>query len=134
MTYSDVIIIIIYLKAFYHLRLSSSSNTNMISLFRPILRARKNPLAIRQFTHVARPISLRITATRLHARTVASSVSIRPGSQTLEHAATNVKEELGNSAADLAKVISGTNVTTDSVSDTESFVSGADLLDVHKIV
>jgi len=92
----------------------------MISLFRPILRARNNPLAIRQFT--ARPICLRITATRLHARTVASSVSIRPGSQTLEHAATNVKEELGNSAADLAKVISGTNVTTDSVSDTESFV------------
>ena len=48
---------------------------------------------------------------------------MRPGSQTLEHAATNVKEELGNSAADLAKVISGANVTTDSVSDTESFVS-----------
>ena len=48
---------------------------------------------------------------------------MRPASQTLEHAATNVKEELGNSAADLAKVISGANMTTDSVSDTESFVS-----------
>jgi hypothetical protein len=47
---------------------------------------------------------------------------MRPASQTLEHAATNVKEELGNSAADLAKVISGANMTTDSVSDTESFV------------
>lgn len=95
----------------------------MNSLIRPVIRSivlRNTPLAIRPTT---RPIRLGVTASLLQARTVASSVSMRPGSQTLEHAATNVKEELGNSAADLAKVISGANMTTDSVSDTESFVS-----------
>jgi hypothetical protein len=95
----------------------------MNPLFRPILRSiivRTTPLVIRR---TACPNRLGVAATLLQARTVASSVSMRPGSQTLEHAATNVKEELGNSAADLAKVISGANVTTDSVSDTESFVS-----------
>jgi len=60
----------------------------------------------------------------LHARHVASLVSGRPGSQTLEHAATNVKEELGNSASDLAKVIAGANVTQDAVVNSgDSFVS-----------
>lgn len=55
---------------------------------------------------------------------VASSVSNRPGSQTLEHAATNIKEELGNSATDLAKGIAGANLTVDSVSDSsgDSFI------------
>jgi hypothetical protein len=105
----------------------------MNSLFRPILRSivvRNTLIAI---PSTSRPIRLGVNATLLHARTVASSVSIRPGSQTLEHAATNVKEELGNSAADLAKIISGANVTTDSVSDTESFVRGVDMLDVRNI-
>ena len=98
----------------------------MNSLFRPILRSIVvgNTRLIRPTAH---PIGLGVNRTLLHARTVASSVSMRPGSQTLEHAATNVKEELGNSAADLAKVISGANVTTDSVSDTESFVSTVNL-------
>jgi hypothetical protein len=104
----------------------------MNSLFRPILRSivvRNTPLAIRT---TSRPIRLGVL---LHwqARTVASSVSTRPASQTLEHAATNVKEELGNSAADLAKIISGANVTTDSVSDTESFVS-KDMILVYLII
>jgi hypothetical protein len=53
----------------------------------------------------------------LHARYVASTVSGRPASQTLEHAATNVKEELGNSATDLAKVIAGANVTQDAIAN-----------------
>ncbi|KAG6868680.1 hypothetical protein C0993_011910 [Termitomyces sp. T159_Od127] len=44
---------------------------------------------------------------------IVGSVSNRPGSQTLEHAATNIKEEVGNSAADLAKVIAGANVKDD---------------------
>jgi hypothetical protein len=95
----------------------------MNSLMRPILRS----IVVRNIAlhtrPTARPNRLGVNATLLHARTVASSVSMRPGSQTLEHAATNVKEELGNSAADLAKIISGANVTTDSVSDTESFVN-----------
>ncbi|KAJ2923222.1 hypothetical protein H1R20_g6399, partial [Candolleomyces eurysporus] len=53
----------------------------------------------------------------MQVRMVASQVSMRPGSQTLEHAATNVKEELGNSASDLAKTIAGANMTSDSVVD-----------------
>jgi hypothetical protein len=58
-------------------------------------------------------------------RMVASSVSNKPASQTFEHAATNVKEELGGTASDVAKIIAGANVTTDSVSNggVESFVS-----------
>jgi len=49
-------------------------------------------------------------------RTVASSVSGRPGSQTLGHAAQNIKEEVGNSAADAAKTIAGGNLTADYIS------------------
>lgn len=58
-------------------------------------------------------------------RGVASQVSGKPGSQTFEHAATNVKEELGNSAAELAKSIAGANNPVDSVVDHAglSFVS-----------
>jgi hypothetical protein len=44
----------------------------------------------------------------------------------LEHAATNVKEEIGGTASDVAKIIAGANVTSDTVSDAkgaESFVS-----------
>jgi hypothetical protein len=51
----------------------------------------------------------------LQARFAASSVSNKPGSQTFEHAAQNVKEEVGNSAADWAKTIAGGNFTQDSV-------------------
>ncbi|OCH92086.1 hypothetical protein OBBRIDRAFT_773995 [Obba rivulosa] len=51
----------------------------------------------------------------LFIRGVASSVSGRPGSQSLGQAATNIKEELGNSSSDLAKVIAGGNVFTDAV-------------------
>lgn len=50
-------------------------------------------------------------------RTVASQVSNRPGSQSLEHAATNIKEEMGNSASDLAKTIAAANNPTDSIID-----------------
>jgi hypothetical protein len=53
--------------------------------------------------------------TLLQARFAASSVSNKPGSQTLEHAAQNVREEVGNSAADWAKTIAGGNFTQDSV-------------------
>jgi hypothetical protein len=52
-------------------------------------------------------------------RGVASSVSGRPGSQTVAHAATNVKEELGNSAGDVARTIAGGNMTSDAVAPTE---------------
>ncbi|KIY70303.1 hypothetical protein CYLTODRAFT_451867 [Cylindrobasidium torrendii FP15055 ss-10] len=45
-------------------------------------------------------------------RSVASSVSNRPASQAFDHAATNIKEETGNLAADVAKTIAGSNMTT----------------------
>lgn len=54
-------------------------------------------------------------ATRIVVRSVASQVSGRPGSQTIGHAATNIKEEVGNSTADLAKTIAGGNYFADSV-------------------
>ncbi|KAF4614617.1 hypothetical protein D9613_002606 [Agrocybe pediades] len=106
----------------------------MNSLFRPILRSaaiRNVPLPYRRPPPpiLRRPATLNArllgpTSALLQARFVASSVSGRPGSQTLKHAATNVKEELGNSASDLAKVIAGANVTVDTVADSsaESFV------------
>ncbi|KAF7308873.1 hypothetical protein MKEN_01087500 [Mycena kentingensis (nom. inval.)] len=40
----------------------------------------------------------------------ASSVGLRPGSQTLAHARQNIKEEAGNSAKDLARAIAGANL------------------------
>lgn len=51
--------------------------------------------------HKPTPLSLIFT------RTVASTVSNKPGSQTLPHAAQNIKEETGNSATDFAKTIAG---------------------------
>lgn len=60
----------------------------------------------------------------LHARSAASSVSGRPGSQTIEHARLNVKEEVGNSLTDWARSIAGGVFTVDSVKPTkDSFVS-----------
>lgn len=99
-----------------------------MNLFRPLLRG----LPVRSPIYkqsIIIPIRTRLftptTSHIFHARPVASSVSGRPGSQTLEHAATNVKEELGNSASDLAKVIAGANVTEDAISTSgeASFVS-----------
>jgi hypothetical protein len=96
----------------------------MNTLFRPFIRThafRNTPLAFRR--PLTRPALL--NSTLLHARTVASSVTNRPGSQTLEHAAQNIKEEIGNSTTDLAKVIAGANMTTDQVAEAGkgSFVS-----------
>lgn len=93
-------------------------------LGRPLMRniaLRTNLMGMRNLGKPALP--LRFTL----ARPVASSVSGKPGSQSLEHAATNIKEEVGNSAADLAKVIAACNVNQDSVGPTrtESFVRRA---------
>ena len=48
-------------------------------------------------------------------RTVATSVGSRPASQNLKHAALNIREEVGNSAADAARSIAGGNMATDYV-------------------
>ena len=99
-------------------------------LSRPILRSlaiRKAPQlspSLRRPVPLVRPPILGANPALLQVRWEASRVSMRPGSQSLEHAATNVREELGNSATDLAKVIAGANVAGDSVVDSsaESFV------------
>ncbi|KAH9484434.1 Transmembrane protein 69 [Psilocybe cubensis] len=102
----------------------------MNTLFRPLLRSvavRNVPLAYRRPPPIVRrPQFMGSTSILQQARLVASSVSGRPGSQSLEHAATNVKEELGNSAQDLAKMIAGANVTMDSVVDS----SGASFIGI----
>jgi hypothetical protein len=55
---------------------------------------------------------------------VATSVSGKPASQTAEHAAQNIKEEVGNTASDIAKRIAGGNFTQDSVSSAEKSFAG----------
>ncbi|KAH9981429.1 hypothetical protein BGW80DRAFT_1150658, partial [Lactifluus volemus] len=56
-------------------------------------------------------------------RTVASLVSGRPASQTISQAAVNVREEVGNSTTDWAKVIAGGNFTADAVKvNSETFL------------
>jgi hypothetical protein len=67
---------------------------------------RRAPFATRatQFTSLRKPVL---------SRNAASSVSGRPGSQTLGHAALNIKEEVGNSAMDAAKTIAGGNLEVD---------------------
>ncbi|PFH51685.1 hypothetical protein AMATHDRAFT_141874 [Amanita thiersii Skay4041] len=100
----------------------------MNTVFRPLLRSAVLRNNNTPFMMLQRPIPL---VHRLHrptaplrivgpflSRGVASSVSRKPGSQDLEHAATNIKEEVGNSAADLAKAIAGSNMTKDSVDPT----------------
>ncbi|KAF7986626.1 hypothetical protein HWV62_26432 [Athelia sp. TMB] len=81
----------------------------MNSLLSPLARSailrRGAPLALYRPTQIlSRPLLV-----ALHQRGVASSVSGRPGSQSVAHAALNVQEEVGNSSADLAKTIAGGN-------------------------
>ena len=69
---------------------------------------------------------LRISNAFQQRRVVASHVSGRPASQTISQAALNVREEVGNSTTDWAKVIAGGNYTSDTVkTDRETFVSGS---------
>ncbi len=68
---------------------------------------------------------LRIANAFQQHRAVASHVAGRPASQTISQAALNVREEVGNSTTDWAKVIAGGNYTSDTVkTDRETFVSG----------
>jgi hypothetical protein len=101
--------------------------------FRPVLRT---TVLRRSFPHThlapATPIRshpshiLRIANAFEQHRAVASHVSGRPASQTISQAALNVREEVGNSTTDWAKVIAGGNYTSDTVkTDHETFVSGS---------
>ena len=69
-------------------------------------------------TSIARPSST-VLRSQFIVRGAASSVSGRPGSQTLGHAAQNIREEVGSSAADLAKSIAGGNLYVDNVEPTQ---------------
>ena len=80
------------------------SSSSISPLLKPISITRVSPLSLRN---------------QLIIRGAASSVSGRPGSQTLGHAAENIREEVGQSAADLAKSIAGGNVFVDNVEPTQ---------------
>ncbi|KAH9930258.1 uncharacterized protein B0H18DRAFT_994021 [Fomitopsis serialis] len=73
---------------------------------------RPRPLAFAPTT-LRTPTSL--LQRQLIVRGVASSVSNKPGSQTVRQAAVNIKEELGNSGADFAKSVAGANWFHDAV-------------------
>ncbi|KAI0784416.1 hypothetical protein C8Q75DRAFT_724474 [Abortiporus biennis] len=87
----------------------------------------KRPLSTSHFSRLSNPlfqsqvnnVLLRKSAAKIVVRGAASQVSGRPGSQSFEHAATNIKEEVGNSTADLAQAIAGGNVYGDSVAPTQ---------------
>ncbi|EIW84873.1 hypothetical protein CONPUDRAFT_162195 [Coniophora puteana RWD-64-598 SS2] len=83
---------------------------------------RRAPLALRTAAKpqpLSRPAQLAalggLNANTIHVRFAASSVANRPGSQTVEHATQNVKEEVGNSAADWARSIAGGSINVGSV-------------------
>ena len=105
----------------------------MNSILAPLVRSRilrRTPIILRGPHRFQTPLTSKPWLQRpalLHARFAASSVSNKPGSQTFEHAAQNVREEVGNSAADWAKTIAAGNVNQDSVkADTDpTFVSVA---------
>ncbi|TFK54633.1 hypothetical protein OE88DRAFT_1653042 [Heliocybe sulcata] len=101
----------------------------MNTLFGSVSRAaamRRAPLSLRRPPNVHSFIAKKLVerAVPLAARGVASSVSGRPGSQSVGHAAQNVKEELGNSAADLARSIAGGNLPVDTVAPTQQTFLG----------
>ncbi|KAF5373608.1 hypothetical protein D9758_000966 [Tetrapyrgos nigripes] len=95
----------------------------MSSILRPFAR-QLTPLALRASKGpIARPATLNLNSTflQLHRRTVASTVTNKPASQSFDHAAQNIREEAGNSAADLAKVIAGANMTNDAIKTEKGF-------------
>ncbi|KAH7923537.1 hypothetical protein BV22DRAFT_1015179 [Leucogyrophana mollusca] len=100
----------------------------MNTLFGPLSRSaalRRAPLALRRPspTLAGHPVALNFA--QVHARFVASSVSGRPGSQTIKHARLNVKEEVGNSAADWARSIAAGGVfTVDNVTPKKDSFAG----------
>ena len=69
-------------------------------------------------------LARRVTPASLGLRFAANQVTNKPGSQTVEHAVTNVREEFGNSVADLAKSIAGGTLNAEAVKPGQkSFVS-----------
>ncbi|KAH9043370.1 hypothetical protein EDB85DRAFT_941352 [Lactarius pseudohatsudake] len=95
---------------------------NLLSNIRPVFKA----TALRRcvpHSHLAPSTLVRLQPPHIlkHAnafqqqRGEASKVSGRPASQTISQATINVREEVGNSATDWAKVIAGANFTDDAI-------------------
>ncbi|KAL0067061.1 hypothetical protein AAF712_005848 [Marasmius tenuissimus] len=99
-----------------------------MSFLRPLTRSTLKPFALRtlhQPVSIARPVpTALLRSTFFNKRTVASTVSNRPASQTFEQAALNIKEETGNTASDLAKVIAGGNMTSDTIDTSKNSFLG----------
>ncbi|OSD08319.1 hypothetical protein PYCCODRAFT_1429391 [Trametes coccinea BRFM310] len=95
----------------------------------------KSPLARSPFIHSSTlPRSTTsLLWNQLIVRGAASSVSGRPGSQTLGHAAQNIREEVGQSAADLAKSIAAGNVFQDNVEPTQQTFLGITNAVAHSV-
>lgn len=111
-------------------RTSTAHNTRLLSamLTSTLPALRRAPFALRRpfsSSSLLRPASstlrtpLSLLRNQLIVRGAASNVSGRPGSQTVGHAAQNIREEVGGSAADLAKAIAGGNVFADGVEPTQ---------------
>lgn len=112
-------------KSDEHIMILSTLRAPLRSTVPAVLRRGLATSSLINKTPLTRPTTLKWT--QFPVRGVASSVSGRPGSQTLEHAATNIKEEVGNSTADLAKTIAGGNYYSDAVSpNKETFVCAVD--------
>lgn len=98
---------------------SFRATTGTLLFRRSFCSSPRLPSAIFRASIVTRVFRAPTPKVSIFVRSVANSVSGRPGSQTFEHAATNIKEEVGNSTADLAKAIAGSNVYADAVEPTE---------------
>ncbi|KZS89959.1 hypothetical protein SISNIDRAFT_458280 [Sistotremastrum niveocremeum HHB9708] len=90
----------------------------MFSLVRP-LALRRAPLPL--YNNALRAAAPSFNSIRI--RTVASTVSGKPGSQSLGHAVTNAREEAGNTASDVAKTIAGSNMAQDATPSEASFTN-----------
>ncbi|THH16146.1 hypothetical protein EW146_g4433 [Bondarzewia mesenterica] len=119
---------------------------NLLTFARPTLRRaalRRAPPTLRapysRLAPLTQPLRLptsqilRLASAFQQCRGVASSVSGRPGSQTVEQAALNVREEMGNSTTDWAKSIAGGNFRTDSVVPTQHTFLGITSAVAHSV-
>jgi len=103
---------------------------NLLANIRPVFRAttlrRRAPyshLAPSTLVRLQPSHTLKLANAFQQQRGEASSVSGRPASQTISQATLNVREEVGNSTSDWAKVIAGGNVTDDAVkTDSHTFL------------
>ncbi|KAK7038220.1 hypothetical protein R3P38DRAFT_2515979 [Favolaschia claudopus] len=96
----------------------------MNPLFRPLRSSfNRSPLAARHRLGIrSTPVLPSCSALLQQRRTEANQVGLKPGSQTISHATQNIKEEAGNSASDIAKMIAGANVYSVKDSEKKGFV------------